>query len=562
MYFLMWSLAVSINGSVYAQQPSASRLTPPSFKPSAVSSPSKEINIRNSDSSRLVSNLSVKISGTKLDGAFKEVEPETNGLLKEFASRRRTVTEIFQLAATIEKVYARQGYVFARVVVPPQSLKDGGTLRLRVVDGVINQIDAQGIPIQLREIAISRLRTLVNRKHLKISDLERGLLLAADIPGLSIKSALTAGDQQGTTKLIVEGKYSQFNAAASISNDIPYDAGGWRRSFSINENSKLGIGEQAYFSLSSSILDPVPFSKQSQFTSLGIGFQSPVGNDGLSFNPEYSLTKTNLTFDNVQPDVHQSFERAAFRFAYPIERLRTGNLNLGMALEHIEESNSITSGLIPVSEDEYWAYRFSIRKQFSVNQNMIDALINQSFGLGGRKATDATVNTIPLSRFGSGPYFKKIDGQVHMYGPINDNYNFDVYSGFQYSFGTPLMQSEQFSLDGPTAISGFDIGSLAVDTGFYARLEISRRIVFNRDVKNFILTPYIAVGSGWGLRTQPTSVEQREIFAQSLSAGLKTEILSNNSADGLKSGIEIGIGHLSQTNNFSWRITASLEARF
>ena len=142
-------------------------------------------------------NLSVTIGNVTVEGGFPELAAETAAITAKIRGRRVSVAALFAAANAIEQAYAARGYVLVRVAVPPQQLKNGGTLRLVVIDGFVEGVDVKGIPEKQRALVQARLASLIGERHVSLSEIERRLLLASDIPGLTLSSTITRGTTPG-----------------------------------------------------------------------------------------------------------------------------------------------------------------------------------------------------------------------------------------------------------------------------------------------------------------------------------------------------------------------------
>src|SRR6202035_1956605 len=90
------------------------------------------------------------------------------------------------------------------------------------------------------------------------------------------------------------------------------------------------------------------------------------------------------------------------------------------------------------------------------------------------------------------------------------------------SFGKPLFLSEQFSLDGLDALSGYPSGTFNVDAGATLRGELARPFAFALQGGEALVSPYLFAAGGRGILEEPTVVEQAAIGAASLGLGLRT----------------------------------------
>jgi hemolysin activation/secretion protein len=191
-------------GFASAQAVSPSRVTPSTLAPPA--GPSGAISIASPAGltpPQNAPNLSIAISNVTVEGGFPELAAETAALAAKIRGRRVTVAEIFAAANAIEQAYAAHGFVLVRVAVPPQQLKNGGQLRLVVIDGFVESVDVKGVPEKQRALVQARLASLIGRRHVTLPEIERRLILASDVPGLVLSSTIGRGAAPGGTLLVL-----------------------------------------------------------------------------------------------------------------------------------------------------------------------------------------------------------------------------------------------------------------------------------------------------------------------------------------------------------------------
>jgi len=91
----------------------------------------------------------VTIGDVDVVDGFPELREATDVLVAPLRAQRVSAAELYQLAAAIEELYRQEGYLLVRVTLPPQSVGDGETLKLQVIDGFIESIDLDGVPAPL-----------------------------------------------------------------------------------------------------------------------------------------------------------------------------------------------------------------------------------------------------------------------------------------------------------------------------------------------------------------------------------------------------------------------------
>jgi hemolysin activation/secretion protein len=221
LLLLAWALSMAPSFAI-GQVVAPSRVTPSTLAPAAgppgaiiITSPAGLTPPANAP------NLSVVISNVVVDGGFPELQAETAAITARIAGKRVTVPEIFAAANAIEQAYAARGYVLVRVAVPPQQLKNGGPLRLVVIDGFVESVDVKGVPERQRALVQARLASLIGRRHVTLAEIERRLILASDIPGLVLSSTIARGATPGGTLLVLEATWSPVAGTFGVDNRLP-----------------------------------------------------------------------------------------------------------------------------------------------------------------------------------------------------------------------------------------------------------------------------------------------------------------------------------------------------
>lgn len=499
-----------------AQQVAPSRVTPETLRPEAA--PSQPVTLPSAAGLTAPPNadqLYVAVGRVEVAGTFPELEGKTAELFGPLSGTRVTVAHLYDVANDLEQAYAAAGFFLARIVVPPQQVTDGGVLHLTVIDGVIGRIDAKDVPERQRDLVLARLQPIVDVHHLTLDDMERRLLLISDLPGLQVRSTLTAGDTSGSTLVVLQGRQTYATGTLGFDDRLPNSLGTWSISASGALNGVLGFGEQSYLSFVTS-----PDTAPARLRVYGGGLVAPLGNDGLTINPEYTKSLARPTPVEGAPATQGDFERLAVRANYPVIRSRTQNLSVQGSVEWDRET------LVPIGfnaqfyDDDYAAGRLRSVYTFSVDRDTPVQLTGTlSHGLGGRTGT----LTDPLSRIGASPNFTTANVMATVQHPLPAEMLLYVAARAQTSFNNPLMLAEQFALDGLSALSAFADGTFSVDQGATLRIEISRPFGLPIAGTTIGLSPYVFGAGGWGELVVPTALEHRDVVAGSAGFGVRTD---------------------------------------
>lgn len=239
-----------------------------------------------------------------------------------------SVADIFSFANRVTQAYSDAGYPLSFAVVPEQEIRNG-IIRLRVIEGFISEIEIVGdagvdSPLHRRIMAIGE-RVLAS-KPLRLDDLERGMLLIEDLPGVGASGILMPSSSvTGGSLLQIEVDHQSVSVVASLSNSMPasldrYVAGGLvslNGTISGSEEIRLG----AWRSMTSSA-----------YWSVRGDFSTTVGVDGWRLGATGVYSKTTPT-DELLSSLRYEGRSVLGRVSveYPAIRTRAENLSIGIS---------------------------------------------------------------------------------------------------------------------------------------------------------------------------------------------------------------------------------------
>ncbi len=156
----------------------------------------------------------VNFSGGTVFGS-KELEP----YYQKYLGKKINVGVMFEVANTITRRYAADGYALSMAYLPAQKINAKGVVRINLVEGYIGVVDYRGDTYALSSRIRRLLGALTSMRPLRSVDLERQLLLARDTPGLQVKTILDrANFDAGAAKLIVELDHTLSKWSVGINN--------------------------------------------------------------------------------------------------------------------------------------------------------------------------------------------------------------------------------------------------------------------------------------------------------------------------------------------------------
>jgi hemolysin activation/secretion protein len=485
--------------------------------------------------------LDVLIDGVSVEGGFAQLAGETTRLEQSILDRRVTVAELYAFANALEVAYEKAGFVLVRTALPPQQLDDHGRLRVLVIDGYVSSIDVKGLPARVRDVIAARVAPLINQRHLTLPEIERSLLIAGDVPGVSLRSTLTPGTAEGATVLVIEGTQKLVTGTLGIDDRLPGSEGTWQYMGSLAVNSPFGFGEQFYtsFGLGADIYRAT--SGQNPLRLYGGGVVVPLGVQGLTINPEYSRTATSaLPIPGAISSIG-TFSRYSLHLSDALIRSRTTTLGVHVSLEHVTENAIAPSVQTELSLDHYYAVRVGADYATGLPWGTDLAVgFNISRGLGGRGQAQAAETGVTLSAEGAAPNFSKMSSNMHLTKDLPAALRLDVSGTVQSSFGRAMLRGEQLGLTDNDSASAFATGSFSVDQGGTLRLELSRSLSHSFLSLNERLSPYIFGAGGRGHLVRATMLEPPVTDVGALGVGLRGSASRGPGETTVSFGLELG----------------------
>jgi hemolysin activation/secretion protein len=225
----------------------------------------------------------IRISGNR-SIALEKLTP----LVADLPGAERSLSDLRLGAARITRYYRQHGFAVARAYLPAQEVKEG-VVWITVLEGHIEQIRLDNKSRLSDARAAAYLDRAKADPAIKSADIDRGLLLLDDTPGVGgSRAALQPGASVGSSDLVVA-----LNAAAPFSGSVSVDnygsrfTGAYRLGGTFNVNSPLGIGDL----LTLGVLTGGEYLQYGR-----LAYQLPVGADGVQvgvalFDLHYHLGK-------------------------------------------------------------------------------------------------------------------------------------------------------------------------------------------------------------------------------------------------------------------------------
>lgn len=390
------------------------------------------------------------------------------------------LSRIEEARLRILRLWREAGQPFASVTANLSPGPNGAELRYSVIEGYIAEVKLEGDIGPAGTQVLRFLEPLVNRRPLTGAAMERALLLASDVPGVSVRGVLQpVPGGAGALRLVAQVERRAFTGYVTADNRA-YDLTGpvqGLAAFSANSFSSLGERTELSFYQSEG-------STQWFTQATGEFF---VGASGTRIRL-YAGTGVATPGSSLAAIGYAGDTRIfGGSIAYPVIRSRPRNLNIVGYLDAFE--SEVTTGF---GDTQGRASYDSVRAaRIGLDGSQLDrwipflplasnvASVRFSQGLSGFGATDNDSQT--LSRAGADFTFTKVNGEVLRNQPLFTIAEQAVVSfqGLISAQYTPdvLPPSEKFYFGGNRLGRGFYAGEVTGDSaaGYSLELQLDRR---------------------------------------------------------------------------------------
>lgn len=381
-----------------------------------------------------------------------------------------------QAAADRVSDYYRQHGYHATAYLPEQSL-DNGIVLIQVVEGRFGSISLD-LPEGDKRIPVSLVTAMLNKGQetgqvLNVDALEQDTLIANDIPGLSVKSVLTAGKNVGETDVVAQAVATKvLTALAQIDNYDPRSTGANKATVSFGVNNPYGWGDQ--FAATSQ------FSEGKKFASGS--YSIPLGGSGLRAVATGSYLDYNL-LTNVTGQPGSGFAATwSAGLNYPIFRSQLKNLAISANFNNATFANYGASALkISDKVDNNWSIGF--------NGNYSDFINGGGVTLGGISYYNGDVKDLLWNpnNYGVIPtngMYSKVTANLARLQRLNESSQFWLSVNGQYASNN-LDSVQQMSLGGPYSVRAYPALEGSGDQGYVMNVEYRQDLPFEFKGKVF-----------------------------------------------------------------------------
>jgi len=257
-----------------------------------------------------------------------------------YLNKKISLADAYIIAQTITQRYRNDGYILSRVIVPAQEISNG-ILTLQIIEGFIEDVVIEDQTLDKRILLRVYADKILTSKPLHISVLERYLLLMNDLPGIQVKSILTASKNTfGASTLTLITDHKIINGHIGIDNLGSRFNGPYQTSLSLQFNSLFRLYERMGIRM-------VASSEMEELRYLYAFHEQQIGHEGTKLFSSGSLssTKPGHTLKNL--DVEGESYTASFLLRHPFIRSRGRNCTINTGFSYRNSQTDILGEKIP-----------------------------------------------------------------------------------------------------------------------------------------------------------------------------------------------------------------------
>ena len=463
--------------------------------------------------------IQFQLNGVQVEGVTAYAPEEVNAIFAPLKGKRISLADLQRAVNELTTKYRADGYILSKAVLPAQQFgKGNGVVRVQVVEGFVGQVVVEGEQGK-RELVRRYLNKIEGNRPLNIKDLERYLLLANDLPGISAKAVLRPSATVGAADVVVTVEQDRFEGSLAADNRGTTFLGPVQFTGIAVANSLLGLNDRT-------TARAIVTSDVDELTFFDVSHEQQIGTEGTKVKLTVARSDSNPGASLEPLDIEGESTTYGIRAQHPFIRTRTKNLTGNIAFD-VRDTKTDLSGLF-FSEDKIRAVR--VGADFDIADPLGGVTLTNVLMSQGIDALGATDDGAGRTRADGAHDFTKFElsitrrqdlsfGGLSLLAAVTGQYALD-----------PLLSAEEFTVGGLGFGQAYDPSELAGDHGaaFHTELQYGNVLGY-RWFDSYQAYVYYDIGAVW----QETSAITPDSDQQSLaSAGLGLRFNINETFSG------------------------------
>ena len=428
---------------------------------------------------RAVDEIEFNVTGIDIKGATKFKPDDFKPLYASLIGTKAHLSDVIGVADKIEALYRAHGYVLTRAYVPPQTVTSG-VFQINVVEGYVRAAAVTGGDDATRERVEAYVDPVTQQRPATLSTMERGLLLANELPGTTAAGLLRPSPTEpGASDLLVTLQQQPWEATIYTDNRGAEITGPWTLGAQVVANTLEFVPGQFM----------IDFSGTPEFARrrlLQLHYVRPVGLRGMLFTVQGVVAHGQpaalggaLVSDSYAVGARLSYPIVVSR---PTEITLEGGLTAQAATVTAAGATPAFGGATPTFNDDHWReadVALTVQKRGLLLDSTTGATfgVTQGIPIFGAKSTSPFAASLPGppaypgAAAGGSTGFTKYTLVAQHDQPISGPWSANVRGLFQYTHDR-LVIGEETSFGGSGIGRGYDPAALAADAGIGVASEL------------------------------------------------------------------------------------------
>ena len=412
----------------------------------------------------------------------------------------------------------------ATAQIPPQRIENG-VLRLEVITGHITSVRVRGDAGPFESLIRARIAKLTTLDPLNAADAEKLLVLANDVPGLSVQLSLSPSTTGKPGELVGElvVSFRRFSVVANVQNYNSTLLGRETAYTRVEAYDLLGMNDETFIAGAATF----DFKKQ-KILQAGESIGLSAAGDRLSFTGTIAWSRPKLT----AIDLRTLSLIGGIDYTRPLVRTVSSKLEVSTGFEYVVQRTRVygAGASVPLNRDRIPA--LYARLDGSTRRLRFDGTSKWSFGgslelhqglpiMGATRASQIVDGYSPSHYVGSAVATivrGQVDGTFAL-GPV-----LELATSLRGQYANkPLLNYDTFSLGNLTIGRGYDPGANTGDRAVAGAHEVRANLGTGHKVSGQLYGFYDWVQL-WNLDPQST---ERSRFLRSVGAGVRLSAINS-----------------------------------
>jgi hemolysin activation/secretion protein len=436
----------------------------------------------------------VHVARARLQGNTALPEARLRAAIEPLQGRAVTLARIEEARLAVLRAYRMAGYPYTAVTARLAPAGDGAAeLLMHVTEGFVRDVRLEGSIGRAAAQVLRFLRPLAGQGPLRADALERALLLASDVPGVSLRGVLRpVPGEAGALDLVALVSHRPVSGSLNVDNRGYRLTGPWQGLLVLGLNALTALGERTELAL---------LEAEGHTQSFGqLSHEAFLGGSGLRLRLYLGTGQARPGSELAAIGYVGGTWAGGLGLSYPAIRSREANLTLGGQFDLFDGA---TDTAMTRSRDRVRALRLGA--EGAVRDTLLPWAAAAASTSGLLRVSQG-VAAFGASRDGSGEVarqgsefgFTKLTGEVTRTQPLLRPLD-DVLVGVQATLAgqwtdAVLPASEKFYLGGARLGRGFYSGQVTGDRALAAALELQ--------VSTTLGLPPLGLAPGSGVATQ------------------------------------------------------------